>query len=190
MDDTATTTIKTKTNDNKSRKRRWSEGDDEQSKCEDYDDLEEEKQCDVEIWETLSRSFRQVQSVLDQNRALIQQANDNHRSRVPDSLSKNVVLIRDINSNINQSPLHLLRFIGQFLEHRSHAPRQKQQERRRQRQQHKQLEIGSGKIGRGVAVISNTLLTKAAGLLVCIIIHPADTMRIVGNKTITLPMEA
>lgn len=102
MDDTATTTIKTKTNDNKSRKRRWSEGDDEQSKCEDDDDLEEEKQCDVELWETLSRSFGQVQSVLDQNRALIQQANDNHRSRVPDNLSKNVVLIRDINSNINK----------------------------------------------------------------------------------------
>ncbi|XP_021812363.1 protein EARLY FLOWERING 4-like [Prunus avium] len=102
MDDTATTTIKTKTNDNKSRKRRWSEGDDEQSKCEDYDDLEEEKQCDVELWETLNRSFRQVQSVLDQNRALIQQANDNHRSRVPDNLSENVVLIRDINSNINK----------------------------------------------------------------------------------------
>lgn len=63
---------------------------------------EEEQQCDLEVWETLSKSFRQVQSVLDQNRALIQQANDNHQSRIHDKLVKNVDLIRQINGNISK----------------------------------------------------------------------------------------
>lgn len=63
---------------------------------------DEEERCDEEVWETLSNSFRQVQSVLDQNRALIQQANDNHRSRVRDNLVRNVDLIRQINGNMSK----------------------------------------------------------------------------------------
>ncbi|KAK9279275.1 hypothetical protein L1049_012954 [Liquidambar formosana] len=66
----------------------------------DGKDAEEEEECDVEVWETLSRSFRQVQSVLDQNRALIQQVNENHQSKIHDNLVRNVALIREINGNI------------------------------------------------------------------------------------------
>lgn len=58
--------------------------------------------CDVEVWEMLSASFRQVQSALDRNRALISQVNENHHSKVPDNLAKNVGLIREINGNISK----------------------------------------------------------------------------------------
>jgi len=64
------------------------------------DDADEE--CDAEAWETLSSGIERVQSVLDQNRALIQQVNDNHQSKIPDNLVKNVALIREINGNINK----------------------------------------------------------------------------------------
>ncbi|KAB5514351.1 hypothetical protein DKX38_028257 [Salix brachista] len=66
---------------------------------------EEEEECDVEAWDTLSKSFKQVQSVLDdldRNRDLIQQVNFNHRSKIPDNLVKNVSLIREINGNISK----------------------------------------------------------------------------------------
>ncbi|KAB5551917.1 hypothetical protein DKX38_009228 [Salix brachista] len=66
---------------------------------------EEEEECDVEAWDTLSKSFKQVQSVLDdldRNRDLIQQVNSNHRSKIPDNLVKNVPLIREINGNISK----------------------------------------------------------------------------------------
>nr|TKS16242.1 hypothetical protein D5086_0000025350 [Populus alba] len=63
---------------------------------------EEEEECDVEAWDTLSKSFKQVQSVLDRNRDLIQQVNANHQSKIPDNLVKNVSLIREINGNISK----------------------------------------------------------------------------------------
>ncbi|XP_043724357.1 protein EARLY FLOWERING 4 [Telopea speciosissima] len=57
---------------------------------------------DVEVWKTFSESFRKIQSVLDQNRLLIQQVNENHQSKIPDNLAKNVGLIREINGNISK----------------------------------------------------------------------------------------
>lgn len=60
----------------------------------------EEEECDAEAWEMLSRCFREVQMALDQNRALIQEVNENQQSKVPDKLAKNVALIREINGNI------------------------------------------------------------------------------------------
>ena len=67
----------------------------------DSDD-DEEEECDVEVWEMLSKSFIQVQSVLDQNRVLINQVNENHQSKIADNLAKNVALIREINTNISK----------------------------------------------------------------------------------------
>ncbi|XP_060175586.1 protein EARLY FLOWERING 4-like [Lycium barbarum] len=63
---------------------------------------EEEEVQDTEAWETITKCFKEVQSVLDQNRVLIQQVNENHESKVPDNMVKNVALIRDINSNISK----------------------------------------------------------------------------------------
>lgn len=57
---------------------------------------------DPAMWENLDRNFRQVQSVLDRNRSLIQQVNDNHQSRMADNMSKNVALIQELNGNISK----------------------------------------------------------------------------------------
>ncbi|GER28071.1 ELF4-like protein [Striga asiatica] len=72
---------------------------------EDTDGDEEadgEEPRDLEAWETLRNSFREVQSVLDRNRRLIQLANDNHMSKIPNNLAKNVDLIREISANISR----------------------------------------------------------------------------------------
>ncbi|KAG6506927.1 hypothetical protein ZIOFF_032260 [Zingiber officinale] len=48
-------------------------------------------------------SFLQVQSILDQNRLLINEINQNHNSKTPDDLSRNVGLIRELNNNIRRA---------------------------------------------------------------------------------------
>ncbi|XP_028784737.1 protein EARLY FLOWERING 4 isoform X4 [Neltuma alba] len=68
----------------------------------DDGDSADGEQCDAEVWDKLTRSFHQAQSVLDQNRALIQQVNENHRSKIPDNLVKNVALIGQLNGNISK----------------------------------------------------------------------------------------
>ncbi|RDX69126.1 Protein ELF4-LIKE 1, partial [Mucuna pruriens] len=57
---------------------------------------------DDEAWDTLSRSFRQAQKVLDENRALIEKVNSNHESKIPDNMVKNVGLITQIHGNISK----------------------------------------------------------------------------------------
>ncbi|KAI3470877.1 hypothetical protein Pfo_027540 [Paulownia fortunei] len=46
---------------------------------------------DPAVWAAFTENFRQVQSVLDRNRVLIQQVNENHQSKIHDNLVKNVV---------------------------------------------------------------------------------------------------
>ncbi|CAB4270935.1 unnamed protein product [Prunus armeniaca] len=62
---------------------------------------EEEEAEDAEVWDQFNRRFREVQAVLDRNRALIQQVNDNHRSRVADNMVKVVSLYSDLSSNFS-----------------------------------------------------------------------------------------
>lgn len=69
----------------------------------DDDDDEGEEECDEEAWNTLSRSFRQAQTVLDENRALIEEVNSNHGSKIPHNMAKNVGLICQINGNISKA---------------------------------------------------------------------------------------
>jgi hypothetical protein len=52
------------------------------------------------IWETFQQSFSQVQTILDQNRLLIREINQNQESKIPENLSRNVGLIRELNTNI------------------------------------------------------------------------------------------
>ncbi|GFQ07163.1 protein early flowering 4, partial [Phtheirospermum japonicum] len=52
--------------------------------------------------ETITNCFREVQPVLDLNRRLIQQANDNHRSKIPRNLATNIEWIREIKDNISK----------------------------------------------------------------------------------------
>lgn len=59
-------------------------------------------QIDSKVLQTFQKSFVQVQNILDQNRLLINEINQNHESRIPDNLSRNVGLIRELNSNIRR----------------------------------------------------------------------------------------
>ncbi|KAK9081518.1 hypothetical protein Syun_026522 [Stephania yunnanensis] len=59
-------------------------------------------QVDNKILQTFQKSFVQVQNILDQNRLLINEINQNHESRIPDNLSRNVGLIRELNNNIRR----------------------------------------------------------------------------------------
>ncbi|KAK4746927.1 hypothetical protein SAY87_025964 [Trapa incisa] len=59
-------------------------------------------QCDPKVWEIFSRNYSRAQTVLDRNRVLIQQVNENHQSRIPDNMVKNVALINEINQNISK----------------------------------------------------------------------------------------
>lgn len=55
---------------------------------------------DNQILQTYHKSFVQVQSILDQNRLLINEINQNQDSRIPDNLSRNVELIKELNNNV------------------------------------------------------------------------------------------
>ncbi|XP_027337676.1 protein EARLY FLOWERING 4 [Abrus precatorius] len=65
-------------------------------------EAEEAEDGDPEMWATLNKGFRQVQSVLDRNRLLIQQVNENQQSRIHDNMVKNVSLIQELNGNISK----------------------------------------------------------------------------------------
>ncbi|KNA16614.1 hypothetical protein SOVF_087390 [Spinacia oleracea] len=67
----------------------------------DEDDGEGEE-FDGELWKMLSSRLERVQSVLDENSALIQRVNENHQSKNLDNLAKNGDLICEINGNISK----------------------------------------------------------------------------------------
>ncbi|OEL14416.1 Protein ELF4-LIKE 4 [Dichanthelium oligosanthes] len=57
---------------------------------------------DGKLIQTFHKSFVQVQNLLDQNRMLITEINQNHESRAPGNLTRNVGLIRELNNNIRR----------------------------------------------------------------------------------------
>ncbi|KAF6157090.1 hypothetical protein GIB67_041551 [Kingdonia uniflora] len=59
-------------------------------------------QVDTKVLQTSQKVFLQVQHILDQNRLLINEINQNHQSKIPDNLSRNVGLIRELNNNIRR----------------------------------------------------------------------------------------
>ncbi|CAK9179894.1 unnamed protein product [Ilex paraguariensis] len=59
-------------------------------------------QVDSKVLQTFQKSFGQVQNILDQNRLLINEINQNHESKIPDNLTRNVGLIRELNNNIRR----------------------------------------------------------------------------------------
>ncbi|KAK1572421.1 hypothetical protein Q3G72_032436 [Acer saccharum] len=90
---TVTTTMDNFSNSNNNNKHRRNNNNNSNS---------EEDQQDPRVWRSLNTSFKQVQSVLDRNRVLIQQVNENHQSKIPDNMVKNVALIHEINGNISK----------------------------------------------------------------------------------------
>ncbi|XP_059634768.1 protein ELF4-LIKE 3-like [Cornus florida] len=59
-------------------------------------------QLDGKVIQTFQKSFVQVQNILDQNRLLINEINQNHESKIPDNLGRNVGLIKELNNNIRR----------------------------------------------------------------------------------------
>ncbi|KAL2493304.1 Protein ELF4-LIKE 4 [Abeliophyllum distichum] len=59
-------------------------------------------QIEGKVLETFQKNFVQVQDILDQNRVLINEINHNHVSKIPDNLSRNAGLIRELNNNIRR----------------------------------------------------------------------------------------
>ncbi|KAI7747840.1 hypothetical protein M8C21_005899, partial [Ambrosia artemisiifolia] len=57
---------------------------------------------DHNIFKTFHKSFVQVEHILDQNRVLINEINQNQESKMPDNLTRNVGLIRELNNNIRK----------------------------------------------------------------------------------------
>lgn len=57
-----------------------------------------------------------AQELLEINRVLIHEINNNHIARTPDNLARNVVLIRELNSNI-MKVVHIYEDLSEFLSH-------------------------------------------------------------------------
>lgn len=57
---------------------------------------------DRRVTSTFSNVSRQVQFLLDHNRLLINEINQNHEAKIPEGLTRNVTLIRQLNSNIGK----------------------------------------------------------------------------------------
>ncbi|KAG6415836.1 hypothetical protein SASPL_123255 [Salvia splendens] len=59
-------------------------------------------QIEPKFQQRFQTNFVLVQNILDQNRLLIDEINQNHESKIPDKLSRNVGLIRELNNNIRR----------------------------------------------------------------------------------------
>ncbi|KAK7255692.1 hypothetical protein RIF29_29111 [Crotalaria pallida] len=59
-------------------------------------------QVDSRLLHVFQKSLLQAQDLLNQNRLLINEINQNHESKIPDNLNRNVGLIRELNSNIRR----------------------------------------------------------------------------------------
>eukprot|EP00252_Welwitschia_mirabilis_P004992 TRINITY_DN1536_c0_g1_i1.p1 TRINITY_DN1536_c0_g1~~TRINITY_DN1536_c0_g1_i1.p1 ORF type:complete len:117 (+),score=30.20 TRINITY_DN1536_c0_g1_i1:84-434(+) len=57
---------------------------------------------DGKILQNFDKNLGKVQNILDQNRMLIKEINQNHDSKIPDNLCRNVGLIKELNRNISQ----------------------------------------------------------------------------------------
>ncbi|KAJ6327438.1 hypothetical protein OIU78_014337 [Salix suchowensis] len=67
-----------------------------------FSGLSNGNQVDGKVLQTFQKSFVQVQDILDQNRVLINEINQNHESKIPDNLTRNVGLIKELNNNIRR----------------------------------------------------------------------------------------
>ncbi|XP_022965418.1 protein ELF4-LIKE 3-like [Cucurbita maxima] len=59
-------------------------------------------QIEGKMVQTFQKNFVQVQTILDQNRVLINQINRNQESKMPHNLTRNVGLIRELHNNIRR----------------------------------------------------------------------------------------
>ncbi|KAK8923812.1 Protein ELF4-LIKE 2 [Platanthera zijinensis] len=65
-----------------------------------FSDLGNATLLETKAVQRFHRGFVQAQAILDQNRLLISEIIQNHRSMIADGLSRNARLIRELNNNI------------------------------------------------------------------------------------------
>jgi Early Flowering 4 domain len=65
-------------------------------------DRSPEAETNKAVAQNLEKCFIQVQGILNKNRLLINEIDQNHKSCEPDNLSRNVSLIRELNTNISR----------------------------------------------------------------------------------------
>ncbi|KAI5080062.1 hypothetical protein GOP47_0005541 [Adiantum capillus-veneris] len=59
-------------------------------------------QDDGKSWEAFNTGFSEVQKILEENKVLIGEINHNQESKIPENLTRNVSLIKELNNNMNQ----------------------------------------------------------------------------------------
>ncbi|KAJ7189486.1 hypothetical protein O6H91_02G003400 [Diphasiastrum complanatum] len=57
---------------------------------------------DAKVWANFRQSFSQVQFLLDHNRLLIKEINQNQESNIAECLDRNSALIRELNGNMGK----------------------------------------------------------------------------------------
>nr|XP_004510455.1 protein ELF4-LIKE 4-like isoform X2 [Cicer arietinum] len=67
-----------------------------------FGELGDTSQVDSRLLQVFQKSLLQAQDILNQNRLLINEINQNHESKIPDNLSRNVGLIKELNNNIRR----------------------------------------------------------------------------------------
>ena len=66
------------------------------------EDYANSTQVGSRVLHALQKSLSEAQDILDQNSLLINEISQNHESRMPDNLTRNVGLIRDLNNNVKR----------------------------------------------------------------------------------------
>ncbi|XP_051116056.1 protein ELF4-LIKE 4-like [Andrographis paniculata] len=67
-----------------------------------YSGMGNDARIEGKVLQAFEKNFVQVQGILDQNRLLINEISQNQTSKIPDNLSRNVGLIRELNNNIRR----------------------------------------------------------------------------------------
>ncbi|KAJ7562026.1 hypothetical protein O6H91_03G052600 [Diphasiastrum complanatum] len=57
---------------------------------------------DAKVWATFQQNFGQVQFLLDHNRLLVKEINQNHESNLAECLNRNSTLTRELNGNMGK----------------------------------------------------------------------------------------
>ncbi|MCO5575854.1 hypothetical protein L7F22_029659 [Adiantum nelumboides] len=65
-------------------------------------DQEVSNQDDGQSWQAFNSGFSEVQKILEENKVLIGEINHNQESKIPENLTRNVALIKELNNNMNQ----------------------------------------------------------------------------------------
>lgn len=82
----------------------------------------------VDVRTFASEKFNDVQDLLDHNKVLINEINQNHEERTPEALARNVLLIRELNKNVAKVVTIYKEVSGEFEQFMDEAAAMAQQQ--------------------------------------------------------------